>query len=247
MLFTLAKQFKEAITEYVVKGRWGVKFLKNDKVRVRVKCQPHCKFTTYLAKLPTEMSWQPKTLDMEHTCTRSYKNPRCSTKFFAKKLMKKVRRQHDIKLRDIQEVVHKRYVVNISAGKASKTREKSQEFVDGSYVEQYNQLWDYCTKLRRSSPGNSALMKTHTFNEGDLAAEMDLQAGLPYLERLYICWSGCKQGFRVGCRPIIGLDACHLKTKIGGQLMVSVARDPIEEYFPLAVTVVEAETNNSWI
>ena len=29
--------------------------------------------------------------------------------------------------------------------------------------------------------------------------------------------------------------------------MVSIARDPIEEYFPLAVTVVEAETNNSWI
>ena len=43
------------------------------------------------------------------------------------------------------------------------------------------------------------------------------------------------------------MDACHLKTKIRGQLMVSIARDPIEEYFPLAVTVVEAETNNSWI
>ena len=32
----------------------------------------------------------------------------------------------------------------------------------------------------------------------------------------------------------------------GGQLMVVVARDPNEEYFPLAVAVVEAETKNSW-
>nr|POE50522.1 beta-galactosidase 6 [Quercus suber] len=104
MLFTSAKQFKEAITEYAVKGGWGVKFVKNDKVRVRAKCQPPCKFTAYLAKLLREMSWQLKTLNMEHTCTRSYKNPRCSANFIAKKLMKKVRRQPDIKLRRIQRL-----------------------------------------------------------------------------------------------------------------------------------------------
>ena len=226
MLFTSAKQFKEAIIEYAVKCGWGVKFVKNDKVRVRAKCQLPCKFITYLAKLPKEMSWQLKTLNMEHTCTKSYKNPRCSANFLAKKLMKKVRRQPDIKLRDIQVAVHEKYVENISAGKASRAREKAQEFVDGSYVKQYNQLWDYCAELRRSSPGSTVLMKTHTFNEGELAAEMDLKGGLPYFKRLYICWSRCKQGFKVGCRPIIGLDACHLKTKIGGQLMVAIARDP---------------------
>nr|POE55880.1 hypothetical protein CFP56_66001 [Quercus suber] len=49
MLFTSVKQFKEAITEYAVKGGWGVKFVKNDKVRVRAKCQPPCKFIAYLA------------------------------------------------------------------------------------------------------------------------------------------------------------------------------------------------------
>ena len=58
-------------------------------------------------------------------------------------------------------------------------------------------------------------MKTHTYNEGDLAAKMGLQIGMSYFERLYICWVGCKKGFLAGCRPIIGLDACHLKTKVG--------------------------------
>ena len=52
--------------------------------------------------------------------------------------MKKVRRQPNIKLKDIQEAVHEKYVVNISAGKASRAREKAQEYVDGSYREQYN-------------------------------------------------------------------------------------------------------------
>ena len=112
-----------------------MKFVKNDKLRVRAKCQPPCKFTAYLAKLPKEMSYQLKTLNMEHTCTRSYKNPRCITKFLARKLMKKVRRQPNIKLKDNQEAVHEKYVVNISARKASRVREKVQEFVDGSYIE----------------------------------------------------------------------------------------------------------------
>ena len=90
-------------------------------------------------------------------------------------------------------------------------------------------------------------MKVHTYEDGDLAAEHGLATGLPYFERIYICLEGCKKGFLAGCRPIIGLDACHLKTKTGGQLMCDVGRDPNDEYFSFAYAVVEAETKDSWI
>ena len=73
-----------------------------------------------------EMTYQFKTLNLEHTCTRGYKNPRCTAKFLAKKLMKKVRRQPNIRLKDIQDVVHEKYVVHISAGKASRAKERAQ-------------------------------------------------------------------------------------------------------------------------
>ena len=56
-------------------------------------------------------------------------------KVLAKKLIKKVKRQPDIKLRDIQEVVHEKYIVNIIVGKANMAREKAHEFVNGSYIE----------------------------------------------------------------------------------------------------------------
>ena len=100
--------------------------------------------------------------------------------------------------------------------------------------------------MRRASPGSTILLKVHTFNEGDLAAEMDLICGVPYFERLYICLASCKKGFMAGYRPIIGLDACHLKNKSGGQLITAIARDLNEKYFPLAYVVVEAETKDSW-
>ena len=88
-------------------------------------------------------------------------------------------------------------------------------------------------------------MKVHTFNDGDLVAEMDLVCGVPYFERLYICLEGCKKGSLAGCEPFISLDACHLKNKSRGQLITTVSRDPNEEYFPLAYAMIEAETKDS--
>ena len=140
MLFISAKQFKDVITDYVVHGGWGIKFVKNDLVRVKARCQLRCKFVAYLAKMPREKSYRLKTLNMEYTCNRSFKNPRCTASYIGKKLMKRVKRQPDIRLKDIQDAVHEKYMVDISAGKASRVREKAQEAVDGAYTAQFNQL-----------------------------------------------------------------------------------------------------------
>ena len=43
--------------------------------------------------------------------------------------MKKVKRQLNIKLKDIQEAVHDKYTLNISVGKASKARDMAQEYI----------------------------------------------------------------------------------------------------------------------
>ena len=50
--------------------------------------------------------------------------------------MRKVRRQPNIKLKDIQDAVHEIYIyiVNISAGKAGRNKEKAQDFVDGAHT-----------------------------------------------------------------------------------------------------------------
>ena len=75
---------------------------------------------------------------MEHTCNRSYRNPRCIASYIRKKLVKRVKRQLDIKLKDIQNSVHEKYVVDINAGKASRAREKAQDAVDGAHTAQFN-------------------------------------------------------------------------------------------------------------
>nr|KYP41869.1 hypothetical protein KK1_036747 [Cajanus cajan] len=61
-----------------------------------------------------------------------------------------------------------------------------------------------------------------------------------------MCLEGYKSTFKKACRPLIGVDGCHLKTNYGGQLLIVIGRDPNDQYFPLAFVVVETETKDSW-
>nr|POE91190.1 hypothetical protein CFP56_37796 [Quercus suber] len=57
---------------------------------------------------------------------------------------------------DISEDDRSTHVGNV---KASRARDKAIEYVDGAYIQQYNQLWEYCEELRRFSLGSIMLMK----------------------------------------------------------------------------------------
>lgn len=48
----------------------------------------------------------------------------------------------------------------------------------------------------------------------------------------------------IGCRWIIGLDGCHLKTHLGRQLLCAIARDANNQMFPSAWAVVGVEKAN---
>ncbi|XP_071909614.1 uncharacterized protein [Coffea arabica] len=65
-------------------------------------------------------------------------------------------------------------------------------------------------------------------------------------QRLYYCLYACKKGFLDGCRPIIGLDGCFLKTAFGGQLLSALGRDGNDNMVPIAFAVVEIERYDSW-
>ncbi|XP_019228082.1 PREDICTED: uncharacterized protein LOC109209293 [Nicotiana attenuata] len=66
-------------------------------------------------------------------------------------------------------------------------------------------------------------------------------------QRIYICFSSCKDGFKSGCRRIIGVDGCWLKGPMyGTQLLTAVGLDPNNNIFPIAYAVVEKERKESW-
>ncbi|KAH7855207.1 hypothetical protein Vadar_022329 [Vaccinium darrowii] len=245
MLFSSLQQFKTAITEYAVHGGYGIKFVKNDRSRVRVVCQKGCPWRMLCTKLPRQITYQLKTCEMEHKCNRTYENVRLSSKFLAGKLVNKVKDHPNVRLSKIQEKVHNKFVVQISRSKAYRAKRRALDQVEGSHKEQYVSLWDYCNELRRSNPGSTVTMEVVGFNVGDAEGERSGAKKNPTFKRLYVCFDACKKGF-AACRPVIGIDGCHLKGPYGGILLAAVGRDPNEEYFPVAFAVVEAENKASW-
>ncbi|XP_059292485.1 uncharacterized protein LOC132045936 [Lycium ferocissimum] len=65
--------------------------------------------------------------------------------------------------------------------------------------------------------------------------------------KLYICFVACKQGFLAGCRPIIGVNGCHLKGhQKGEQLLTAVGIDGNNMMCHISFTVVEGELKETW-
>ncbi|KAK0577212.1 hypothetical protein LWI29_029656 [Acer saccharum] len=65
-------------------------------------------------------------------------------------------------------------------------------------------------------------------------------------KRIYVCFNACKQGWLHGCRKIIGLDACHVKSYHKAQLLWAISIDADNGYYPIAYAVVEKEWHESW-
>uniref|UniRef100_A0A2N9IZN7 Uncharacterized protein n=1 Tax=Fagus sylvatica TaxID=28930 RepID=A0A2N9IZN7_FAGSY len=93
------------------------------------------------------------------------------------------------------------------------------------------------TMIRKTNVGSKVYIKCDCSEDG----------GQPRFLRMYVRYHAKKVGFLAGCRPIIGLDGCHLKGRFGGQLLATTARDRNDNIFPVAVAVVEQECKESWI
>lgn len=72
---------------------------------------------------------------------------------------------------------------------------------------QYHKLWNYAATVMETNPGSTVklMIDKSTENENGI------------FQRMYYCLYALKQGFLDGCRPIIGLDGCFLKSPFGGQ------------------------------
>ena len=127
-------------------------------------------------------------------------------------------------------------MIDVNRSQIYRTKRKALEMIQGNHKEQYNMLWDYCEMVRRSNPNSVLLLKV----------ERPSLEILPVFQRLFVCLSAIRDGFVAGCRPMIGLDGCHLKGPYGGQMLHAVGKDGNEGMYPIAFAVVEAETKDSW-
>ncbi|KAK9274637.1 hypothetical protein L1049_021888 [Liquidambar formosana] len=97
---------------------------------------------------------------------------------------------------------------------------------------------DYAAELLRTNRRSTIQLLTDTRDSPNVQ---------PVFKRFYVYLYAIKSGFRAGCRPLIGVDGCHLKGPSGMQLLAAVGWDGNDQMYPIAYAVVEAETKDAWI
>ena len=103
---------------------------------------------------------------------------------------------------------------DVSRHAIGRARRLALKNIKGEHVEQYSLLWDYMNAVKKSMPDSTVHMELE-----DVEACQEIRR----FKRIYICLGLVKKGFMAGCRPMIGLDSCHLKGQYGGQLLSAVA------------------------
>jgi hypothetical protein len=173
---------------------------------------------------------------LTHSCIRTLYNKTANSKWVSKEVVKLMQTFPKVRLRDIAQHMRTHFAVGINKNTTWKAKQYATEVIEGDSDRQYSLLRRYADELIR-------VCKENTVKIG--IAERHVPTLPPRFGSFYFCLNGSKKGFINGCRPFIGVDGCHLKTKYGGQMLIAVSRDPNDQYFPLAFGVVETETKES--
>ncbi|XP_057791008.1 uncharacterized protein LOC131008130 [Salvia miltiorrhiza] len=153
-----------------------------------------------------------------HFKSRVYKD----TKFTAKQM------QEDIKIN---------FKLHVSLFKCKRARKLIMTELNGSVINEFKMLEAYIQILKEKNPGSRC--------ELQLSKEA-AERGARVFRRLFVMLDACKRNWLIGCRPIICLDGCHLKSLSGGVLLTAVGKDANDQIMPLAWAVVSKENKVNW-
>ncbi|WVZ11151.1 hypothetical protein V8G54_015681 [Vigna mungo] len=226
----------DTIKTYALENGKKLKFIKNDKRRIRIKCmgaKGQCPWMAYFGYMEAMDTWQLRTVIDEHTCSREHKLGVFNARWLSKKLEKTVRENPTIKGLDIRDKISRKWNIAISKNMAYRAKAFASDEVEGSFIKQYTRIYDYAHELLARNPGSTIKVKLEENDQKRI------------FQRFYACLKACKDSF-MSCRPVIGLDGAFLKGRYGGELLTAVARDANDQMMPLAYVVVEVENKETW-
>nr|GEV79156.1 uncharacterized protein [Tanacetum cinerariifolium] len=142
--------------------------------------------------------------------------------WIARSYAKNIMTNPNMKVNDIQEAILKKYKCRVTFGQAIRGKIKALKQCETCLEDHYAKLWSYAQEIITSNSGSTCLMGVNPMPDGKT-----------YFKCFYVCFKGIKQGWLEGCRRVIGLDRCFLKTICKGELLSAVGRDGNNQVYPI--------------
>ncbi|KAL3739543.1 hypothetical protein ACJRO7_020885 [Eucalyptus globulus] len=187
---------------------------------MEAKCASGCGWRLYGSWVQAEKTFVIKRVGSLHSCNRSLTNRQATSTWLAREYMPKIRARLTYSATEMQTDARERAIWT------------ALSHIRGPIGKQYDMLRSYLEELKRVS-------KNGTFM-------MEVNPATKVFERFYVGFDELKNGFLAGCRRVIGLDGCFLKTGLRGMLLCAIGRDGNNQMFPIAWAIVEVESEASW-
>lgn len=234
-------QLKLCLTNYSISRGYPIRFKKCDSVRLVAVCASdlekfQCPFVVRASWMSTERSFQIKKLVEQHTCIRNFRSANLmDPTWIARQFLKEMIRKPNLKCKEMQAIIQSRFHCKVSWSKCYRAKCRAISLIDGKLSDHYVKVWDYGHELMRSNPG-STIQIFVTVNPDNTTT----------FHRMYTCFKAIKEGWKVGCRRVIGLDGSFLKGQCKGELLTAIGRDANNHVYPIAWAVVEIENKPNW-
>ncbi|XP_056168171.1 uncharacterized protein LOC115690608 isoform X2 [Syzygium oleosum] len=210
------------------------RYKKNDSHRVSVKCKSEgCPWRIYASRLATTQLVCIKKMNAEHTCEgATVKAGYRATRGWVGSIIKeKLKVSPNYRPKDIADDIRREYGIQLNYSQAWRAKEIAREQLQGSYKEAYKLLPFFCDKIKETNPGSFASFTTKEDSS---------------FHRLFVSFHASISGFQQGCRPLLFLDSTVLNSKYQGMLLSATSIDGDDGIFPVAIAVVDDETEDNW-
>nr|XP_043619629.1 uncharacterized protein LOC122591424 [Erigeron canadensis] len=171
-----------------------------------------------------------------HSCTRSNKggNNRATQGWVAGIVSDKLKSDGDVTPAELRKWILKIYNVDVPYLKVFRGKEQAYTDIYGKWEDSFIKMDDFKAELLNKNPGSV------------VEIDFEKKGDKKHFKRFFISLPACFKGFLAGCRPYIGLDACHLKGKYNGVVAAATGIDGNNSIFPVAYSVLESENTASW-
>ncbi|KAM0863033.1 hypothetical protein ACQ4PT_044865 [Festuca glaucescens] len=239
--FASMQEARLAVNAYSIRERVKIRKVKNDSTRLHAVCEEGCPWSLKVGfDLRRSGGYVVTAYNDKHTCERVYEMRSLTTAFLAKQFINEFRDNQKMDLSAFAAKVQREFNMCPNRWKLGRARKAALLEIHGNEEAQFAQLRDYGEELKRANPSSTFFVSTNSVQEpgSDIVKE--------HLATMYWSYDAFKRGFITGCRPIICVDGCHIKTRYKGVLLTAVGIDPNDCIFPIAMGMVEVECTSAW-
>jgi hypothetical protein len=236
-IFKNKKTLKLTLGLYAFENRFEYKIRRSSHSRFAATCiKGDCESVITAGKLKTGTYWHVKSFVKEHTCGDSGNYnvdfKRVSSYVIGELYARKVADPGcTLRPKDIMFEMKDQHGINLSYNKAHRSKDRALHSAFGDPLESFQMLPAFFYMLEQSNPGTVTKIETDSENRFTYG---------------FLALGACVEGFNTVIRPVIAIDATHLKGKTRGVLLVAVCKDGNEMIYPLAFGFANSESTESW-